>query len=360
MDLCTGGELFFLLNRVGKFPESSARFYFAQLLLAVEYLHENRIMYRDLKPENVLIDVDGHVKLADFGLCKRFERNHARSFSFCGSPEYMSPEMLVGEGHDFRVDLYSLGAILFEMLTGLPPFYSADTRAMYAAILSEELDFPSYLSSDAVALLSALLHKEAACRLGSVTELKRHPWLAEVQWEALARKEVSPPWVPDMNESNFDPEYTELPASLGELPMQERSGLASRRGTEFWKEKRSPAESLWTSRTVTEQSYVQSFVREPPSAQKSAHSSIIKSRVNPSQFTRIESQASIEVGCDGPDWRLLKGFSFYGQPPEEVELVRVIQKQLGRQRQNKTLRYLQEKEARLASSGSREPKGPVC
>ena len=213
-------------------------------------------MYRDLKPENVLIDVDGHIKLADFGLCKRFERPHARSYSFCGSPEYMSPEMLEGEGHDFRVDLYSLGAILFEMLTGLPPFYSADTKAMYYAILSEELEFPSYLSGDAVELLKALLQKDSEGRPGSVTALKRHPWLAEVKWDALARKEVSPPWVPDLNESNFDPEYTELPASLAELPMQERSGLASRRGTEFWREKRSPAESLWTSRTVTEYSCV--------------------------------------------------------------------------------------------------------
>ncbi len=130
MDLCAGGELFYLLHVKGRLPEEMAKFYFAEILLGLEYMHNKKIVYRDLKPENVLIDIDGHIKLADFGLSKVLNLNET-SNSFCGSPEYMSPEMLMGTGHSFKVDYYSLGAILFEMLTGLPPHYSTDRNAMY-------------------------------------------------------------------------------------------------------------------------------------------------------------------------------------------------------------------------------------
>ena len=158
MDFCPGGELFFLLSRIGRFSEPTARFYFAEILLGLEALHARNVMYRDLKPENVLLDVDGHVKLADFGLSK--DPEGPLSYSFCGSPEYMSPEMLAAAGHDWRVDLYSLGAILYEMLTGLPPFYNSDTKIMYDAIVHEQLCYPSYLSEAAIALLSELLEKD--------------------------------------------------------------------------------------------------------------------------------------------------------------------------------------------------------
>ena len=126
MDLCAGGELFYLLHQKGRLPEQVAKFYFAEILLGLEYIHSKGIIYRDLKPENVLLDIDGHIKLADFGLSKVLSSYDALANSFCGSPEYMSPEMLMGTGHGFAVDYYSLGAILYEMLTGLPPFYSTD------------------------------------------------------------------------------------------------------------------------------------------------------------------------------------------------------------------------------------------
>lgn len=140
MDLCAGGELFYLLHQKGRLPEAVAKFYFAEILLGLEYIHNRGIVYRDLKPENVLIDIDGHIKLADFGLSKVFHKesadtNETLTNSFCGSPEYMSPEMLMGTGHGFAVDYYSLGALLFEMLTGLPPFYSTDRDTMYMAIV---------------------------------------------------------------------------------------------------------------------------------------------------------------------------------------------------------------------------------
>jgi serine/threonine protein kinase len=126
MDLCAGGELFYLLHLKGRLPESMAKFYFAEILLGLEYIHKQGVVYRDLKPENVLLDIDGHIKLADFGLSKNLTPEESLTNSFCGSPEYMSPEMLMGYGHGITVDYYSLGAILFEMLTGLPPFYSTD------------------------------------------------------------------------------------------------------------------------------------------------------------------------------------------------------------------------------------------
>lgn len=131
MDICTGGELFTHLVHQSKFTESQAKFYICEVLLGFKYLHERNIVFRDIKPENILIDIDGHIRIADFGLSKVIQQDE-RSNSICGSPEYLSPEMLQpGEGHDRRVDIYSLGVLLFEMLTGLPPFYDEDQQKMF-------------------------------------------------------------------------------------------------------------------------------------------------------------------------------------------------------------------------------------
>lgn len=146
MDLCAGGELFYLLHQRGRMQERQAKFYFAEILLGLEFIHSKGIVYRDLKPENVLLDIDGHIKLADFGLSKYLPSLMSLTNSFCGSPEYMSPEMLNGQGHGFAVDYYSLGAILFEMLTGLPPFYSTDRMQMYQDIVDSNLSYPDYLN----------------------------------------------------------------------------------------------------------------------------------------------------------------------------------------------------------------------
>lgn len=140
--------------------ESSAKFYFAEILLGLEYIHSKGIVYRDLKPENVLLDIDGHIKLADFGLSKHLSSISDLTNSFCGSPEYMSPEMLIGQGHGFAVDYYSLGAILFEMLTGLPPFYQTDRNQMYFDIVEADLEYPEYLNPVVIDLLKRLLCKD--------------------------------------------------------------------------------------------------------------------------------------------------------------------------------------------------------
>lgn len=133
------------MNNFKRFPEQLAKFYFCEILLGLEYLHAKDIVYRDIKPENILIDIEGHIKIADFGLAKIIP-NRQKSFSFCGSPEYMSPEMLKGRGHDKQLDYYCLGALLYEMLTGLPPYYSKDTNQMYIRILNDELSFPDFIN----------------------------------------------------------------------------------------------------------------------------------------------------------------------------------------------------------------------
>ena len=157
LEFCAGGELFFLITKYRRFPEPIAKFYFFEILLGIEYLHKSKIMYRDLKPENILIDIDGHVRITDFGLSKDNFGRKERAVSFCGSPEYMSPDMLVMESHSRMVDFYSLGALLYEMLTGLPPFYSNNRDEMYHNIVHQDLTFPNYLSSEAVKLLKGLL-----------------------------------------------------------------------------------------------------------------------------------------------------------------------------------------------------------
>jgi RAC serine/threonine-protein kinase len=127
LDYCAGGELFFHLNKLGKFPESRARFYAAEIILAISYVHKLGIIYRDLKPENVLLDAKGHVRLTDFGLSKEgINSSSSGANSFCGTPEYLAPEILDRQGHGHAVDWWSLGALLYEMLTGLPPFYCQD------------------------------------------------------------------------------------------------------------------------------------------------------------------------------------------------------------------------------------------
>jgi serine/threonine protein kinase len=214
MDLCPGGELFFHLHNIGRFTEDQAKFYFAEVLLALEYLHSLDIIYRDLKPENILLDLDGHVRLADFGLAKDQMTEGALTYSFCGSPEYMSPEMLDRRGHGRAVDYYSLGALLYEMVTGLPPFYSKDRTKMYKKITTQPLTVPPLISTAAKSMLEGLLCKNPTERLGArfgIEEIKAHPWCAKIKWASLLQRKILPPFRPNFSSSNFDPQYTQMP-----------------------------------------------------------------------------------------------------------------------------------------------------
>ena len=160
MDLCTGGELFFHLIQKRHFSEELAKFYMCELLLGFEHLHDNNIIFRDLKPENILVDIEGHLRIADFGLAKKLSRGD-RAFSFCGSPEYLSPEMLQSiDGHDHRLDIFCIGVLLYEMLTGLPPFYDEDHSRMFHKIMSVSPNMNLHrVSPQARNLISLLLQK---------------------------------------------------------------------------------------------------------------------------------------------------------------------------------------------------------
>lgn len=219
LDYCGGGELFFHLGKVGRFPEERARFYAAQIVLALEYVHKLGVIYRDLKPENVLLDQYGNVRLTDFGLSKEGVSDHSTGAnSFCGTPEYIAPEVLLRQGHGRAVDWWSLGALLYEMITGLPPFYSRNRETMFEKIMKAELTFPPTVSETAKDLLSHLLVRNPQHRLGSgeadAQELKAHPFFFGLAWEDLESGKLPPPWVPtvsgSLDTSQFDTEFTSM------------------------------------------------------------------------------------------------------------------------------------------------------
>ena len=178
------------------FDELTAKFYFCEILLALKYLHDNDIIYRDVKPENILLDIDGHIWMTDFGLCKRNFGPKDWTNSFCGSPEYMSPEMLKEEAYSWMVDFYSLGAMLFEMLTGLPPLFNEDRTILYENLMNKEVEFPDNLSPDAVDLLKKLLNKNPHERIGSengALDIMSHPFCSSINFDLLLSWELRPP-----------------------------------------------------------------------------------------------------------------------------------------------------------------------
>lgn len=219
LDYCAGGELFFHLGKVGRFPEQRAKFYTAQITCALEYVHSRDIIYRDLKPENVLLDHFGNIRLTDFGLSKEGVSDHSSGAnSFCGTPEYIAPEVLTRQGHGRAVDWWSTGALLYEMLCGLPPFYSRNREQMFEKIMKADLNLPNFLSENAKDLLRKLLIRDPKQRLGSgerdAAEIKEHPFFADINWVMLASGTMTPPWVPNVagsvDTSQFDQEFTSM------------------------------------------------------------------------------------------------------------------------------------------------------
>jgi len=215
LDYFTGGELFHHLKNSGRFDEERAKFYAAEITLALECLHKHTIVYRDLKPENVLLDEDGNIRLTDFGLSKESVTATCLTHTFCGTPEYLAPEVIHGAGYNQAVDWWSLGTLLYEMLTGLPPFYSENLQLMYEKIIRAKLTFPPYLSDKAKSFLSQLLDRNPKHRLGGESDaddVKRHPFFDTIDWNKMLKKELKAPFKPQilhgkLDTSNFDDEF---------------------------------------------------------------------------------------------------------------------------------------------------------
>ncbi|KAI0109689.1 serine/threonine-protein kinase sck1 [Nemania sp. FL0031] len=238
-DYMSGGELFWHLQKEGRFDEKRAKFYIAELILAIQHLHHNDIVYRDLKPENILLDANGHIALCDFGLSKANLTKNDTTNTFCGTTEYLAPEVLLDEsGYTKMVDFWSLGVLVFEMCCGWSPFYAEDTQQMYKNIAFGKVRFPrDTLSQEGRNFVKGLLNRNPKHRLGAIDdaeELKRHPFFADVDWVSLAKKVITPPFKPKLKSetdvSYFDPEFTNAlntNGSLNERAQQLAAGYAA-------------------------------------------------------------------------------------------------------------------------------------
>ncbi|XP_066228957.1 ribosomal protein S6 kinase alpha-2 isoform X2 [Saccopteryx leptura] len=216
LDFLRGGDLFTRLSKEVMFTEEDVKFYLAELALALDHLHSLGIIYRDLKPENILLDEEGHIKITDFGLSKEAIDHDKRAYSFCGTVEYMAPEVVNRRGHTQSADWWSFGVLMFEMLTGSLPFQGKDRKETMALILKAKLGMPQFLSAEAQSLLRALFKRNPCNRLGAgsdgVEEIKRHPFFVTIDWNKLYRKEIKPPFKPAVGRPedtfHFDPEFT--------------------------------------------------------------------------------------------------------------------------------------------------------
>jgi len=208
MEYIIGGEFFSHLRKAGRFPNDTSKFYAAQITLVFEYLHGMQILYRDLKPENLLLTSEGNCKVTDFGFAKRVEY---RTWTLCGTPEYLAPEIILSKGHGKAVDWWALGILMYEMLAGYPPFYDEDPLGIYQKILEGKIKFPWHFDRHSKDLIKKLLTADLTKRLGNLKagadDIKKHKWFmataTEEYWKDVEQKKLPPPIKPDV-QSDFD------------------------------------------------------------------------------------------------------------------------------------------------------------
>ncbi|KAF2358334.1 Protein kinase domain, partial [Trinorchestia longiramus] len=229
MESCLGGELWTILRDRGNFDDSTTRFYTACVVEAFDYLHSRGIIYRDLKPENLLLDLKGYVKLVDFGFAKRLQVGR-KTWTFCGTPEYVAPEVILNKGHDISADYWSLGVLMFELLTGTPPFTGPDPMKTYNSILKgiDAVEFPRDITKTANSLIKRLCRDNPAERLGyqrgGIKDIQKHKWFEGFYWDALKTRKLTPPIIPTvrsvLDSSNFD----DYPADSEDPPPDDITG----------------------------------------------------------------------------------------------------------------------------------------
>jgi serine/threonine protein kinase len=213
MEYISGGEVFMHLRTMERFELDTVRFYGAEILLVFQSLHERGIIYRDLKPENLLFGQDGHIKFIDFGFAKQI---HDRTYTLCGTPEYLAPEIIRGEGSSFASDWWAYGVLLYEMLVGETPFMDPNENRMYQLICHGEFSFPPGVDEVTQDLIRGLLEVDTARRLGcaaqAAEEIKAHPWFFGIEWDKIYEQRYQPPLVPfveDPSDSRNYADYTE-------------------------------------------------------------------------------------------------------------------------------------------------------
>jgi len=221
MEYVVGGEFFTHLRKSRRFENDAARFYAAQVTAIFEYLHAKNIIYRDLKPENILISKDGFLKLTDFGFAKAIEY---RTYTLCGTPEYIAPEVLLNKGHGKPVDWWTLGILIYEMIVGYPPFFDEEPMGIYQKILGGKIIFPKFFDKNCKALVKRLLTPDLAKRYGNlkngVEDIKQHRWFLGFSWDELMGRKLAAPYLPTIrgpdDTSNFEeyPESTDTPPTV--------------------------------------------------------------------------------------------------------------------------------------------------
>jgi len=214
MDFINGGELFHHLSKEKKFSEDRAKFYAAEIVAGMQYLHKAGVIYRDLKPENLLLNYKGHIVMTDFGLSKEgLHAKDARTATFCGTPEYLAPEIIKGDDYTKAIDWWSVGTLIYEMLTGLPPFYTEDEENMYHKIMTSDLVIPPNFSPEVADIIKQFLQRDPKERLQETQKIRSHPWFRDIDWAKLERCDVEPPFVPNVKSpddvTNINEEFLE-------------------------------------------------------------------------------------------------------------------------------------------------------
>ncbi|ROT35377.1 protein kinase DC2 [Sodiomyces alkalinus F11] len=226
LDYVPGGELFSYLRKMRRFDESTSKFYAAEIVLVLEYLHEQqgRVAYRDLKPENLLLDRNGHIKLVDFGFAKRLtngEGNPIETYTLCGTPEYLAPEVIQNKGHTTAVDWWALGILLYEFLTGYPPFWHQNPLEIYKQIVEKPITFPAepHISDNAKDLIRSFCTVDRSNRLGNISgggqKVKEHPFFRGIRWDDLLCQRVRGPIVPPVRSASDTTCFEHYPEEAG-------------------------------------------------------------------------------------------------------------------------------------------------